>query len=183
MNNAKNIILEILETLAVSFIIIYIIYRFVASMEVVSGGSMEPNFYTDERILVDRVTPLYKRYQRGEVVVLNPPNEETKHYLKRIIALPGEIVKILDCKVYVSNDDGRFLLDEDYLAPKTCTTGGPHLIEGRSIKLLDNEYLVLGDNRAYSIDSRFFGVVKGNHILGRVIFVFWPPKKVGFVKW
>src|SRR3972149_1502731 len=104
MNFVKNIITELVETLVVSFVVIFLIYKFIASMEVVSGASMEPNFDTGERILVDKVSPLLKKYRRGEVVVLSPPNEPNKHYIKRVVGIPGDTFKILECKVLITNN-------------------------------------------------------------------------------
>lgn len=182
MQNIKSLFYELAETFAVSIIVIYLIYTFVASMEVVTGESMEPAFLDGERILVDKVTPYYNDYSRGEVIVLEPPIDENKHYIKRVLGVPGDVFKILDCVVYISNTDGKFLLEEPYLAEGTCTGGGLKIQEGRSIKLGEGEYIVLGDNRDHSIDSRFFGVVTKSDIIGRVVFVFWPPDKIGFIK-
>lgn len=182
MNSFKNIVLELTETLIVSFVVIFLIYRFVASMEVVSGASMEPNFDTGERILVDKVSPLFKRYRRGEVVVLAPPNETHKHYIKRVVGVPGDTFKIVDCKVLVTTDAQKYEIEENYLSKGTCTSGGANIQEGRSIRLKTDEYIVLGDNRPFSVDSRFFGVVTAKNLMGRVIFRFWPMNKLGFIR-
>lgn len=182
MNVIKRIILELAETLLTSFVIIFLIYQFIASMEVVSGSSMDPNFATDERILVDRISKFIKPYQRGEVVVLIPPQADNKHYIKRIIGIPGDIFKIFDCKVYITRDGERFQLTESYLYPGICTEGNRALLEGRSLRLEKDQYIVLGDNRPHSIDSRFFGVVTSKDLLGRVVFRFWPIKSAGFIR-
>lgn len=182
MRRIKDTLLELVETFVVSFVVIFLIYQFVASMEVVSGSSMEPSFETNERILVDKVSPFFKPFTRGEVVVLIPPNENSKHYIKRVVAVPGDIIKIFDCKVFISNDMGQFELQETYLAPGICTSGGALLRDGRSVKLGSQEYAVLGDNRPYSVDSRFFGIITRKNLLGRVVFRFWPPAKAGFLR-
>ena len=178
----KNAISELIETLVLSAVIIYLIYAFVASVEVVSGSSMEPNFYTGERILVDKVTKYYQTFGRGEIVVLSPPGENGKHFIKRIIGVPGDIIKIYDCKVYISNGVDRFILVEPYLAANTCTNGGVQIKNGRSLKIKEGEYMVLGDNRMSSVDSRFFGFIAKEDIIGRVIFRFWPVSSAGFIK-
>ncbi len=181
MSKVKTLVIEIVETFLVSFIVIYLIYQFVASMEVVSGSSMEPNFLTGERILVDKISPYFNHYSRGDIVVLIPPSEKTKHYIKRIIGMPGDIFKIYNCKVYITNASGQFELNEKYLRENTCTPGGVELKEGRSLRLKEGEYIVLGDNREASVDSKYFGVVTDKHILGRVIFRFWPVGRIGFL--
>lgn len=182
MEKFKFAIIELVETFIVSFLVIFMIYQFIASMEVVSGASMEPNFDTGQRILVDKVSPLFKPFRRGEVVVLTPPNDLDKHYIKRIIGLPGDIIKIFECKVYIIASGEQYELKEDYLSKDTCTTGGIMLTDGRSMQLNSDEYIVLGDNRTYSVDSRYFGVVTRKELLGRVIFRFWPLNVAGFFK-
>lgn len=182
MNKMKDTLLELAETFIVSFVVIFLIYQFVASMEVVSGSSMEPTFETGERILVDKISPIFEPYRRGEVVVLIPPTEESKHYIKRIVAVPGDVVKVFECKILITNDTGQFELEEPYLYPDTCSVGGVLLREGRSVKLGFQEYAVLGDNRPFSVDSRFFGIITRKNLLGRVVFRFWPPAKAGFLR-
>jgi signal peptidase I len=177
----KTYILELVETFIASLIIIFVIYMFIGSVEIVWGASMEPTFYTGERILVDKISVYEKPYKRGEIVVLIPPNEPDKHYIKRIIGMPGDIIKILDCHVFISKDGEKFELQEAYLSKDVCTQGGSSIKEGRSLKLEANQYMVLGDNRTFSLDSRFFGVIEAKEIVGRVIFVFWPLNKMGFI--
>lgn len=177
----KNVLLETVETIVVSIAIISLIYSTVASIEVVLGSSMEPNFHTNERILVEHVTRYFKPFQRGEVVVIRPP-EEQRHFIKRIIGVPGDVFKIKDCKIQISRDGGKFELEEPYLDKTLCTKGGYSIIEGRGIRLNDNEYIVLGDNRPFSVDSRSFGIVTKDRIVGRVIFMFWPLNRIGFTK-
>jgi signal peptidase I len=170
----ENIIVEMLETFLMSFIVLMVIYWTVALPEVVKGASMEPTFQTDERILVDRVSKHFKELERGDVVVLHPPGKDNVDYIKRIVGVPGDIIKILDCNIYISKDGEKFLLEEPYLHSGTCTTEGPSLKEGRSIRIEDGQYVVLGDNRAFSVDSRIFGIIDEERILGRVVFRFWP---------
>jgi signal peptidase I len=181
MTNIRGVIAEVTETFALSFVIIMILYGAVASIEVVSGASMEPNFHTNERILVDKLTPIIDSYRRGDVVVLIPPGEKDIHYIKRVIGLPGETIKIYNCKVYVLINGDKYLIEEDYIPEAVCTTGGTEVKDGRSLKIPENQYLVLGDNRPFSIDSRYIGLVPKDRILGRVIFVLWPIGSAGFL--
>lgn len=181
MKRLKSLFIsDIVETLIVSFVVITIIYSFLAMPELVWGASMEPNYHTGERILVEKVTKNFKPFVRGDVVVLHPPENDNIDYIKRIIGVPGDIIKVLDCRVYVSRDGVRYELQEDYLATNTCTSEGPSLQEGRSLKIPDGSYLVLGDNRSKSLDSRVFGVIAEDKIIGRVVFRFWPIDKFGF---
>lgn len=177
----KNFIFEILETFLSSFVVIMVLYALIASVEVVYGASMEPNFHSGERILVDRISKYIFDFKRGEVVVFFPPGDDTKHYIKRVIGLPGDIVKILDCKVMVSRDGEHYEIEETYLSDGECTSGGLIVKEGRSLKLNEEEYLLLGDNRDESLDSRVLGLVKKDRLIGRVVFRFWPVSQIGFV--
>lgn len=173
--------MEMLETLVSSVIVILVIYSTVAFPELVVGSSMEPSFYTGERILVEKVTKYVTPFKRGDVVVLHPPGDDNIDYVKRIVGIPGDVVKIVECKVYVKSGDQSFLYEESYLKDGVCTMGGTKIKEGRSFKIEDEDYLVMGDNREKSMDSRAFGLVSRDRILGRVVFRFWPFSKLGFV--
>ena len=178
----KNFIIEMIETFAVSIVVLIAIYSSIAMPEMVYGSSMEPNFYTGDRIIVDRFTKFLKpSFERGEIVVLRP-TDTTKHLIKRVIGVPGDIIKIFECKVYISKDGEKFVLNEYYLPKEVCTKGGTQLIEGRSMKIEENQYAVLGDNRSVSLDSRNLGLVNKNDIIGRVALVFWPFDRLGFTK-
>ncbi len=183
-NNGRgflSLIIELGESLFSSLIVLFLIYKFVAMPEVVHGASMYPNFDTGERILMEKVTIHFKPYERGEVVILNPPGNDQIDYLKRIVALPGDIVKIKDCKVYINRYGEKFELQEDYLDNSVCTSEGSFFREGHSVRLGEDEYLVFGDNRGNSVDSRYFGIIKSSNIQGRVVFRFWPLDRVGFL--
>lgn len=177
----KDLIFEFGETVVTSFVVILLLYMLVASVEVVWGPSMEPNFHSGERILVDRITIKFSPLKRGEVVVFIPPNDKEKHYIKRVVGLPGDIFKVIDCSVVVSESGERFKLEESYLKNGTCTVGGTAIKEGRALKIGPAQYAFLGDNRGESLDSRILGLVDKNRIIGRVVFRFWPISRLGFV--
>ena len=177
----KEVFIELAETLVTTLVVIYILYTYIAVPELVWGASMSPTFETGERILVEKVTKHFKPLERGEIVVLNPPSNPDVDYVKRVVGIPGDIVKILNCNVHISRGGEQYLLDEYYISEEICTQSGKELREGRSIRLKDNEYIVLGDNRSNSADSRFFGAVEANSIVGRVIFRFYPFSNIGFV--
>ncbi len=173
----KSFIIEILETFITSFVVLLMIYWWVALPEVVLGASMEPTIYGGERILVERITSHFKNYERGDIVVLHPPENDGVDYVKRVVGVPGDVIKVLNCDVYISKDGEKFKLEEPYLYNGTCTSEGPMLQEGRSMQLEDDEYIVLGDNRTRSADSRLFGVITEDRILGKVVLKFWPIKE------
>lgn len=178
---AKGLMYEIIETFVISFILITVIYNWIALPELVWGASMEPTFYSGERILVEKVSPRFKNFQRGEIVVLHPPDNNRLDYIKRVIGLPGDVVKVFNCRVYITRDDKKFELEESYLESNACTKEGLQFKEGRSVKLGEDEYFVLGDNRDRSLDSRVFGTVIRKEIIGRVALRFWPLSKFGVI--
>ena len=178
---AKEFIIELTETFVVSFVVIMVIYLFLAFPEIVSGASMEPSLFDKERILVEKITKHFKPFERGEVVVFHPPNDDNIDYVKRIIGVPGDIIKISDCKVYITRDGNRFMLEEPYLYENICTYGGSTIKEGQAMKIKDGGYAVFGDNRTKSADSRVLGFIEEDRIVGRVVFRFWPFSVAGFL--
>jgi signal peptidase I len=181
LSKYKSLFLETIETIIVSFIVILLIYSFVASVETVVGSSMDPTFFSGDKILVDKISKNFVNYERGDVVVFRPPNNEKRHYIKRVIGLPSEVIKLYDCKVYISKDGEKFELVEDYLANNECTVGSLEIPEGRSLRIPNDKYALLGDNRDHSVDSRMLGFISRDKIVGTVIFRFWPIDKIGFI--
>lgn len=170
----KDFIIELLETFVTSFVVLMLIYWFVALPEVVVGASMEPTIYNGQRIIVERVTKNFKNFERGDIVVLHPPENDNIDYVKRVVGVPGDVIKIYNCEVFISRDGSKFVLQEPYLEEGICTSAGDKIKEGHSIKVEEDEYVVLGDNRNSSADSRLFGLLKEDRIVGRVAMRFWP---------
>jgi signal peptidase I len=133
---------------------------------VVDGASMEPNFHTSQRVIVDRITMLLGGPSRGDVVVLDSPNNSDELLIKRVIGLPNETVVIHDGRVYINGQ----LLNEPYVL-EYCTYRS---CEGEW-ELGPNEYFVLGDNRSHSLDSHSFGPVPVSSIKGVARVSYWPP--------
>ncbi len=177
----KRLVSELVETFVCSLVVILVLYMWVALPEQVWGQSMEPSFYTGERVLVEKVTKHIEGFNRGDVVVLHPPSNDSIDYIKRIVAMPGELVKVSECNVYIFKDGKTYQLEEPYLKEDTCTKGGSSVKEGRYLKVEDGFYFVLGDNRGNSADSRFFGLVERDRILGKAVLRFWPINKLGFL--
>jgi signal peptidase I len=135
---------------------------------------MVPSFSQGDYLLVDELSYYFREPQRGEVVVFHYPNDESTYFIKRIIGLPGERAVVKDGKVIIINreyPEGK-ILDEPYLPRDTATTGRPG---GKTeFNLLANQYLVLGDNRSYSFDSRDWGVLARKEIVGLTRLRLWP---------
>jgi signal peptidase I len=132
---------------------------------VVDGASMEPNFHTSERVIVDRVTMLLSGPSRGDVIVLDSPNVPDELLIKRVIGLPNENIRIVDGRVYVNDE----LLDEpyvkEYCSYRSCNG---------EWQLGPDEYFVLGDNRNHSLDSHSFGPIPASSIKGVARVRYWP---------
>lgn len=150
---------------------------FVAQPFIVRGASMEPNFHDREYLVVDELSYFFRSPERGEVVVFRYPLNPREYFIKRIVGLPGETVEIRDGAVFIANavhPDG-IRIEESYL---------PFGVDWQStarFTLGPNEYVVLGDNRPFSSDSRNWGAMDRKFITGRVVFRAWPPSRLGFV--
>ena len=158
-------------TIVPSVVIALLIHAFLAQATRVYGQSMEPNLHTNERLVVEKLSYRFHGPRRGDVVVLHDPSGGTELIIKRVIGLPGERVMIGDGRVYI---DG-VALDEPYL--QQPTQGG-----GRTWLVPPFELFVMGDNRVASRDSRSFGAVPLEQILGRAVFRYWPLEQIGLVR-
>ncbi len=162
-------IFEIIKMVILATIIVVPIRYFIFQPFFVQGQSMEPNFENGDYLIVDELSFRFRDPQRGEVVVFKYPKSPSQRYIKRIIGLPGEIIEIKDGKVIIINEKGNQILNEtDYLSPYLLTTGDIQTSLG------ENEYFVLGDNRVASSDSRRWGPIKQQDIIGRVFLRAWP---------
>jgi len=142
----------------------------------VQYSCMLPNIEDGAWIMVNKASYFFSDPKRGEVIVFNPGEEVGSQYpfIKRVIAQPGDTVEIKDGKVSINN----IPIDEPYIfpePPQRYKDFGPE-------KMLDGQYFVLGDNRNNSNDSRSWGPVSQDDIIGRAWFVYWPPSKWGLVK-
>ena len=150
---------------------VFVIRSFLIQPFLVSGLSMIPTFSNGDYLLIDELTYRFRAPERGEVVVFRYPGDPSTYFIKRIIGLPNEQVSFKDGKVVVvnSSNPSGFSLGEKYLLQPFVPS------EGHEFKpLASNEYLVLGDNRSYSFDSRNWGPLKKNNIVGLVRLRLWP---------
>jgi len=172
-------VLEIIKIVIISLAIIIPIRYFLIQPFFVNGASMEPQFHDGEYIIVDELSYRFQKPQRGEVIVFKYPKMPSQYYIKRIIGLPNEKIKIDQGKIIIFNDQNPngFLLDEsDYIFTTTKTAFS------LEIKLNEKEYFVLGDNRQASSDSRTWGPLPENFIIGRTWIRAWPLDKIDVFK-
>lgn len=146
-----------------------IIYLFIAQPHKISGSAMAPNYVDGQYYLTNKFAYMSGNPKRGEVVVFQNPKNESQDFFKRIVGLPGEEMKIQDCKVYINGQP----LNEPYLSPDTCTRGDESLLENTPITIPADNYVMLGDNRDHSSDSRAWGFVPKENIIGRMDFCYY----------
>lgn len=170
MRNFLIFIWEIIKIIIIALVIVIPIRYFLFQPFLVRGQSMEPNFENGDYLIVDEISYRFRDPQRGEVIVFKPPQSSSQRYIKRIIGLPGERVEIAEGKVIIFQKNSEVLiLNESSYLPHNLQTPG-----NVSVTLAENEYFVLGDNRISSADSRRWGPLPRENIIGRVFFRAWP---------
>lgn len=172
--SAGIFILEMLKVAVLAGITIALIRYYLFKPFYVKGASMEPNFHEKEYLIIDELSFRFREPVRGEVIVFRFPEDPKEYFLKRVIGLPGETIKITEGKIYIYNNENPegFELKESYL-PETLITQGD-----RTSKIGENQLFVLGDNRPNSFDSRRFGPIDKSLVVGRAWLRGWPPNKL-----
>ena len=140
---------------------------------------MYPTFKNGEYILTNLIALRTNGLQRGDVIVFQAPPDQEKDFIKRVIGLPGDTVELKNGFVYVN---GKKLDESSFLKPTVKTYGGNFLKNGVPVAVPPGEYLVMGDNRTYSSDSREWGFVPLKSIVGKSFIVYWPLDKMQIVK-
>lgn len=163
-----RLVREVIETIVLT-LLMFLVIRFAVQNFNIEGHSMEPNLHDQELILVDKWTYLFHPPSRGDVIVFIAPPQPSQDYIKRVIGVPGDVVTIQGTRVIVDGVN----LHETYIDPKN--QGGT--FEDKPISNMvvpPDDYFVLGDNRANSSDSRVWGFVPKQNIIGRAALVYWP---------
>lgn len=177
-----SFLIDILETVVIAIAIFFAVYLFLLQPHQVRGESMEPTFHDGQYILTDKFSYRFREPERGDIIVFKSPQNQAIDFIKRIIGLPGEKVKLVDGKVIIVS--GKFpnglTLNETYTngAP---TRPGNQLKDGEEFLIPPDSFFVLGDNRNHSSDSREFGAVNKNLIIGRAWLRYWPISELSFI--
>ena len=169
----ENALWEFIKVIIISVAIVLPIRAYIAQPFIVSGASMEPNFHDGEYLIVDELTYEFRAPLRGEVIVFRYPLNPSEFFIKRIIGLPGENVEIKNGKILINGAE----LGESFIPAELAGKTMPNI----SAKLAGNQYFVLGDNRPHSSDSRFWGALPKEKIMGRALLRLWPVAKAGVI--
>jgi len=162
------------EAFVIAVILALLIITFIAQSFLVQGQSMEPSLHDGQRLLVDKISYRFREPRRGEIIVFKYPSNPRRKFIKRVIGVGGDTVRIAEQVVCVNGDpleDGAF-------------TNGPTYGSFREAKVPPEHFFVLGDNRNNSDDSRFkdVGFVPREYVVGRALFIYWPLTQVGVIE-
>lgn len=172
-NKQKSPLREWVESIVGALILTVFIITFIAQSFVVQGTSMMPTLQNRQRLLVDKITYRFREPNHGDIIVFRYPSDPKEEFIKRVIAVPGDTIAIIDGRLFVNGN----LIDEEYIVETTIVGFGPQYVP-------DGHYFVLGDNRNRSLDSRDsrVGFVPRENIVGRAIWSYWPLGKLEIIR-
>ncbi len=173
-------VVEVIETLALTLVIFFVIQNFVAQPFQVQQHSMDRTFAQGDYVLVDRLSHLWSPYARGQVVVFQPPasTDLKEPLIKRIIGVGGDTVEVRDGQVFVNG----VALDEPYLFDNAAGVAEPTIAGDQSRWVVpEGDLFVMGDHRQVSEDSRVFGPIPVLSVIGRGVVRYWPLSEFGIV--
>ncbi len=176
-------IIDSIQTIVFTLALFVLGYLFIAQPNKIRGSSMVPNFEDGELLLTEKVSYKFVKPKRGDVVIFRAPpseacSEDECEYIKRVIGLPGEEIRIENNHIFISGKE----LEEVYLQSNVLTEDGSFLKEGRAFLIPPGNYILLGDNRSHSRDSREFGPIEIHNIIGKAFIRYWPPKTFGLIQ-
>ena len=172
----KRVLKEIMSwavMFAIAIVLVLFINRFVFFQVVVPTGSMESTIMTGDRVFTFRLSYLFSEPKRGDIVVFKYPRDTSRYFVKRLIAVGGETVALKGGKLYINGE----LVPEDYL-PQGLSFDDDY----GPVTVPEGNYFMLGDNRNNSSDSRDWGFVSRDLIVGKEIFIYWPPGRIGVAR-
>lgn len=175
--------LYMIETLIIGVAVVILTNLILIQPNRIEGESMVPTLRSHEYIFTEKISYRFRSPLRGDIVVFKSPHEKTKELVKRLIALPNEKVRIKKGKITIYNHANKkgFELTEAYLPAGATTNGDRTIVEDQLYELKDGQYLVMGDNRPKSSDSRVFGPIKKGNIVGQAWIRYWPLSKLTFL--
>lgn len=176
MKSTLSFLFEIIKIVLLALVIVIPIRYFVFQPFIVKGLSMTPAFHDGDYLIVDQISYRFKTPQRGEVIVFKYPKDPSQRFIKRIVGLPQEKIELRNEQIIITDKFGEtIVLDEsNYLLSQGW-------FEEMEVNLGEGEYFILGDNRDHSFDSRRWGPLSKEYIVGRVLLRAWPPKAMAYI--
>lgn len=176
-NSVRSFLWELARIVVIAFVVMIGFRYFVAEPFIVSGSSMVPNFHNREYLVVNKITYRFNEPKRGDVIVFKYPKDTSQYFIKRVIGLPGEKVKVENGRIYIYNSEHPegSALEEPYLSNQDITFGKDEIVT-----LGSDEYYVAGDNRLASSDSRVWGILPKHDIIGTAWLRVFPLNALGF---
>jgi signal peptidase I len=170
-----DFVIDFLQTIVVSLSIFALVYLFLFQPHQVDGRSMDPTLDNGQYLLTDKVSYRFTDPKAGDIVVFHSPHDATIDFIKRIVATPGDTVMIKGGYMHKNG----VKLDEFYLNDPGEVAQGKFLREGLEVEVPPGQYLVMGDNRLHSSDSREWGFITPSMIVGKAFFRYWPFTDLG----
>ena len=192
----KSFIRETAETLVIAFVLAMILRTFVVQAFYIPSSSMENTLLINDMLLANKFIYFFKDPVRQEIVIFKSIEKDAKktgkiYIIKRVIGMPGDKIQIKDGHVYINDKKLsepyiKELCAQDFISNidiKLSLTGQPYM-DGSSKPLVipKGHYFVMGDNRNNSRDSRYFGFLPRKQIIGRAMFRYWPPSRIGLIR-
>lgn len=162
---------EIIQAIVLAVILAFLIRSFLFQPFFIPSGSMEPTLTVHDRIIVNKIIYRFREPERGDIIVFKYPVDPSRDFVKRLIGKPGDKVEIRNSKVYVNGAE----MTEKYLP------AGMEYSDYNFSQVPQNHYLVLGDNRENSEDSRYWGTLPRENIIGRAEMIYWPIDRFRFL--
>jgi signal peptidase I len=189
-SKTKSVVREWVESIVIAFILAMFIRTFIVQAFKIPTGSMRPTLLEGDRILVNKFIfgaripltdlrlPALRQPKRGDVVVFVYPEDPSRDYIKRLIAVGSETAEINNGNIYINGK----LCDDENLKMRFYYNRGPYGEEGKKLEVPKDSYYVLGDNSASSRDSRYWGYVPKKLLVGKAILIYWPLNRIRIIK-
>lgn len=160
----------------VAAIVVFLLVNYVASPVKIVGRSMFPVLNDQERIIISKIGLNDNHIKRFDIIVFSNPHEKGKRFIKRVMGLPGETIAIRDGEIYIDS----LKIRQTFISEKMSDNF--RSVNMKPLKIPQDSYFLIGDNRQISRDSRTFGVIPHANILGKAIFRYWPLSRFGTIR-
>ena len=191
MARQKSVFREYAESLIIAVVLALVVRTFFVQAFKIPTGSMRPTLVEGDRILVNKVIygikipftpwrlPEIRDAKRGDLVVFHAPDDRKRDFIKRLVAVGGERIEVRDLRLWLN---GKLLTEPPIFRELNYYNRGVFAQKGRPSKIPEDHYFFLGDNSASSRDSRYWGFLPKDEVVGRAFLIYWPPKRIRWIK-